>query len=104
MSDTPCTPDQPDTRKALETALAEAERKAWDNLARYKFSNFGYWSSLWVKLNRIGGFGCPNPFRSAVHLARAVIAETAAGEDHTATEPLVRPEADPAVTPPTTAK
>ena len=40
------------------------------NLARYKFSNFGYWSSIWVRLNRLGGFNRPNPFRPVVKVAR----------------------------------
>ena len=50
--------------------LEEAERKAWDSLAKYKFQMFGYWAAIWVHLNRVGGFRRPNPFRNLVHKAR----------------------------------
>lgn len=62
---------------AEDTVRAEyddAVRKAWDNLARYKFSNFGYWSSRVVFLGQLLeklGYGRPdNPFRSLVWAAR----------------------------------
>lgn len=55
----------------LEAELNATERKAWDALARYKFWMFGYWAAAWVRLNRIGEFGRPNPFRPLVDLARA---------------------------------
>ena len=45
-----------DIASNLEAAMDEAERKAIDSLA--------------VNLNRIGGFGRPNPFRFAVDAAR----------------------------------
>lgn len=51
-------------------AMDEAERKAIDNLARYKFSNFGYWAAWWVKLNQLSGLKRPNPFRGLVNAAR----------------------------------
>lgn len=54
----------------MERALAEAEHKAWDALARYKFQMFGYWAAIWVHLNRIDGRKRPNPFKSAVLHAR----------------------------------
>jgi len=54
----------------IEAELDEAERKAWDSLARYKFMMFGYWAGIWVHLNRIAGSKRQNPFRSAVKLAR----------------------------------
>jgi hypothetical protein len=54
----------------LISGLAEAERKAWDALARYKFQMFGYWAAIWVHLNRIGGFKRPNPFKPVVMQAR----------------------------------
>jgi hypothetical protein len=57
--------------RELEKALDEAEKKAIENLAIYKFSNFGYWASIWVHLNRIGQFHRPNPFASYVQLARS---------------------------------
>ena len=52
-----------DIRLAM-TVLAEmreAERKAIDSLARYKFLMFGYWAGVWVHLNRIGPQG-PSPW------------------------------------------
>lgn len=48
----------------------EARKKAIDNLARYKFSNFGYWSSRWVMLNQLLDHKQPNPFAQLVELAR----------------------------------
>lgn len=57
----------------LECELAQAEKKAWESLARYKFQMFGYWAAIWVHLNRIGGFGRPNPFREMVQSARRSI-------------------------------
>lgn len=55
----------------LEADLDEAEFKAWDSLARYKFQMFGYWAAIWVHLNRAGGFKRPNPFKPLVATARA---------------------------------
>ena len=60
----------PDLSARLEADLDEAEEKAWDSLARYKFQMFGYWSAIWVHLNRVGAFGRPNPWRELVHVAR----------------------------------
>ena len=55
-------------------ARLDAERKAWDSLSRYKFEMFGYWASAWVKYNQLmpKEQKLPNPFKSAVHLAREV--------------------------------
>lgn len=64
----PNQPSSPEERLKLE--LAEAEQKAWDSLARYKFQMFGYWAAIWVHLNRVGGFKRPNPFKETVSLAR----------------------------------
>ena len=58
------------TRQRLARELEEAERKAHQNLARYKFDNFGYWAAVWVHLNRTGDFKRPNPFVDYVRLAR----------------------------------
>jgi hypothetical protein len=60
------------TRVTAELAheLEEAEAKAWESLARYKFMMFGYWAAVWVHLNRIGGFRRPNPWAVLVTLAR----------------------------------
>lgn len=55
----------------LETHLQEAERKAWDSLAKYKFQMFGYWAAIWVHLNKISGQRRPNPWKALVHAARA---------------------------------
>ena len=57
----------------LLPALDEAEQKAWQALARYKFQMFGYWVSIWVHLNRLSGLRRPNPFTVAVALAQAKI-------------------------------
>lgn len=58
------------TQVELTVALDEAERKAWRSLAGYKFQMFGYWSAIWVHLNRIGKFRRPNPFGELVQVAR----------------------------------
>lgn len=57
---------------SLKRALAEAERKAWDSLARYKFLMFGYHTAQWVTLNRLAPKQSkkPNPFRAVVKFAR----------------------------------
>ena len=60
-----------DLHHHLRREMDEAERKAWQSLARYKFQMFGYWAAIWVHLNRIGGFKKRNPFRPAVDLAKA---------------------------------
>jgi|GEM_PF-3340320 len=64
------------TRQRLARELDEAEKKAHQNLARYKFHNFGYWAAVWVHLNRAGGFKRPNPFVDYVQLARKKGGET----------------------------
>lgn len=56
----------------LEAKIKEAELKALDNLARYKFMNFGYWASIWVHLNQLAGGKHPNPFSDLVKLARGI--------------------------------
>lgn len=56
----------------LRLEIDEAERKAIDSLARYKFAMFGYWAGIWVHLNRISGENRPNPFRSFVLEARRI--------------------------------
>jgi len=64
-------PDDP----ALTIAIVEAESKAWDSLARYKFQMFGYWAAIWVHLNKLSGRNEANPWRSLVKQARELIAE-----------------------------
>lgn len=52
-----------------------AKLKALDNLARYKFSNFGYWAAVWVQMNSL--LPKPqrqaNPFRELVHKSRELL-------------------------------
>ncbi len=61
------------THDAVLGARDEAERKAWDGMARYKFDRFGYWSARWVGLNQLlpKEDRRPNPWRELVHAARA---------------------------------
>jgi hypothetical protein len=54
----------------IEETLNEAERKAQEALAGYKFIMFGYWAAIWVYLNRIGEAKRRNPFQPYVKLAR----------------------------------
>jgi hypothetical protein len=54
----------------LSDEIGEAERKAIDSLARYKFAMFGYWAGIWVHLNRIEGKKRPNPFKRLVKQAQ----------------------------------
>jgi hypothetical protein len=48
--------NKPDQIANLEAELNKAEAEAWNALGRYKFNMFGYWSAIWVHLNRIGEF------------------------------------------------
>jgi hypothetical protein len=68
-------PAQPaaDIAARMRRELDEAERKALDSLGRYKFQMFGYWAAIWVHLNRLGGFGLPNPFSTLVMDARDLL-------------------------------
>ncbi len=54
----------------LHEDLEQAERKAIDSLARYKFMQFGYWAAVWVHLNRLAEAPSPNPFGRLVREAR----------------------------------
>ena len=54
----------------LQVERDEAEVKALDSLARYKFTMFGYWAGIWVHLNRIIGDRKANPFSPVVQEAR----------------------------------
>ena len=53
----------------IMAAMAEAERKAWDSLGRYKFLMFGYHAAQWVTLNKLMPVKAENPFRKLVHAA-----------------------------------
>lgn len=57
-------------KAAMLDHMHDAESKAWDSLARYKFQMFGYWASIWVHLNRIGKLNKPNPWSALVRTAR----------------------------------
>lgn len=59
-------------QEKIEKEMAEAERKAIDSLARYKFQMFGYWAAVWVHLNRVSGLKKQNPFRHVVTAARVI--------------------------------
>lgn len=61
-----------DTLDNIRFELDNAERKAWDSLARYKFQMFGYWAAIWVHLNRIGEFKRANPWQPLVLVAKRV--------------------------------
>ncbi len=54
----------------LEDHLLEAETKAIQALAGYKFQMFGYWAAIWVHLNKLDDVRRPNPFRALVLEAR----------------------------------
>ena len=77
-SDTKNRPAAGDTGPAfqerLEAELAEAERRAWEALGRYKFVLFGYWCGVWVHLARLETKPRPNPWRGIVKTARAHLA------------------------------
>lgn len=67
------------TKDKLLQELDEAEAKAIKALAGYKFQMFGYWSAIWVHLNKISGAKRPNPFKALVMAARDIkIAKEAA--------------------------
>lgn len=55
----------------LAEKIERAEREAWNALARYKGSQFGYWFGIWVHLNQLEGKRRPNPWRGLVEQARA---------------------------------
>lgn len=57
----------------LAAARDKAKHDALKNLARYKFSNFGYHAARWVTLNRIIGDKQDNPFKFLVQAAKASI-------------------------------
>lgn len=72
----------PGARERLVIELDEAERRAWDSLARYKFQMFGYWAGVWVHLNRISGENRPNPWRELVFTARRSRVEVERRREH----------------------
>lgn len=62
----------------IHNARLDAEKKAWDNLGRYKFNNFGYWAASWIHYNALlkgTEHHQGNPFKSLVQAARIHIQE-----------------------------
>ena len=59
----------------IKQQVEEAERHAWDSLARYKFVMFGYWAGVWVHLNRLTPEPLPNPFKRLVDHGKEVMAK-----------------------------
>lgn len=57
-------------RAAILEAMADAEKKAWEALAGYKFWMFGYHAGRWVNYNKLLPIKQPNPFKDTVTLAR----------------------------------
>ncbi|HEY3273071.1 MAG TPA: hypothetical protein VGJ92_04875 [Methanocella sp.] len=56
-------------------AMGDAEKKAWEALAGYKFWMFGYHCGRWVNYNKLLMNPRPNPFTDTVRVARAKMAE-----------------------------
>lgn len=65
----------------IEKHILEAETKALDSLARYKFVMFGYWAGVWVHLNKIEGKKRPSPFKDLVHMARKMVVKFKISKD-----------------------
>lgn len=64
-----------DLQAALEADLADAERKAWDALARWKFWMFGYHAADCIKIKRRLGRSRESFFKELVEIARTVMAQ-----------------------------
>ena len=58
-------------RNVIEEKMAEAEQKAWDALAGYKFWMFGYHAAKWVTYRELLGDKLPNPFTQLVKMAQS---------------------------------
>lgn len=50
--------------------LQQAEKSAYQNLARYKFFNAGYWCMVWTDINRFSDLRLSTPFTDVVGIAR----------------------------------
>jgi hypothetical protein len=59
-------------RGRFVAARDKAKQDAINNLARYKFSNFGYHAARWVTFNQLIGDKQPNPFKDLVEAARKI--------------------------------
>lgn len=64
-----------DLRATLEADLVDAERKAWDSLARWKLWMFGYHASDVIKIKRRLGRSREPFFKELVEVARKVMAD-----------------------------
>lgn len=73
-----------DISAKLARDLDEAEAKAWESLAKYKFMMFGYWAAIWVHQNRVGKYRRRNPWSGLVRQARATVASHAMSTSETA--------------------
>lgn len=67
--------------KKILKAMKDAETKAWQALAGYKFWMFGYHAGRWVNYNNLLDKKQENPFRSAVKLARQNITKKGENDD-----------------------
>lgn len=57
-------------RDKIIEAMKDAEEKALDALAGYKFIMFGYHASRWVNYKQLLGEQTPSPFTDLVRLAQ----------------------------------
>jgi len=64
-----------DKETLILEAMEEAERKAWEALAGYKFWMFGYHAARWINYNKLLSKPRRNPFSDSVELARQKIEE-----------------------------
>ncbi|KKN39256.1 hypothetical protein LCGC14_0745390 [marine sediment metagenome] len=62
-------------RDIILREMRDAERKAWEGLAGYKFWMFGYHAARWINYSRLLDERFPNPFRDTVGVARRKIEE-----------------------------
>ena len=57
----------------IKNKMNEAETKAWENLNRGKFSNFGYWAAKVVQCREMLGIShTPSPFADLVKFAKEI--------------------------------
>lgn len=68
----------------VREAKLDAQHKAIDALARYKFIMFGYWAAIWTYLNNLDDHKDPSPFALLVQEARKL--KFVAGIDQQAEE------------------
>ena len=57
-------------RDRIIEAMKDAESKAWEALAGYKFIMFGYHASRWVNYRQLLNEPMPNPFHPLVDIAQ----------------------------------